>query len=131
MRIRLMFALARELPPADASTQAGKWEKNRFMGVELTSKEPRPDRRRQYRLDRRRPRARPAHEVIAVRSVPHAERCRSPSGVERVELDELLARADFITLTRRYRSDRNILVARGASPAPGGRADQSIARAAA
>ena len=36
--IALMFALARDLPAADASTQAGKWEKNRFMGVELTSK---------------------------------------------------------------------------------------------
>ncbi len=30
--IALMFALARQLPEADASTQAGKWEKNRFMG---------------------------------------------------------------------------------------------------
>src|SRR5690348_5846344 len=36
--IALMFALARQLPQADASTQAGKWEKNRFMGVELTGK---------------------------------------------------------------------------------------------
>eukprot|EP01037_Dinobryon_pediforme_P031380 gene31380-35843_t len=36
--IALLFALARELPAADASTQAGKWEKNRFMGVELTAK---------------------------------------------------------------------------------------------
>src|SRR3546814_1449542 len=36
--IALMFALARELPAADTSTQAGKWEKNRFMGVELTAK---------------------------------------------------------------------------------------------
>jgi D-3-phosphoglycerate dehydrogenase len=36
--VALMFALARELPEADASTQAGKWEKNRFMGVELTGK---------------------------------------------------------------------------------------------
>ena len=33
-----MFALARELPEATASTKAGKWEKNRFMGVELTGK---------------------------------------------------------------------------------------------
>ncbi|MCY7339920.1 MAG: phosphoglycerate dehydrogenase, partial [Sphingomonas bacterium] len=33
--IALMFALARQLPEADASTQAGKWEKNRFMGVEV------------------------------------------------------------------------------------------------
>ena len=31
--IALMFALARQLPQADLSTQAGKWEKNRFMGV--------------------------------------------------------------------------------------------------
>src|SRR3954465_12413341 len=36
--VAMMFALARELPEANASTQAGKWEKNRFMGVELTSK---------------------------------------------------------------------------------------------
>src|SRR5262245_11733349 len=36
--ITLMLALARQLPQADASTQAGKWEKNRFMGVEITGK---------------------------------------------------------------------------------------------
>src|SRR5689334_7486950 len=36
--IAMMFALARQLPAADASTQAGKWEKNRFMGVELYGK---------------------------------------------------------------------------------------------
>src|SRR6185437_6129302 len=36
--IALMMALARELPAADRSTQAGKWEKSRFMGVELTAK---------------------------------------------------------------------------------------------
>ena len=36
--IALMFALARQLPAADRSTQGGKWEKNRFMGVELTGK---------------------------------------------------------------------------------------------
>src|SRR3954468_14660059 len=36
--IAMMFALAREIPAADASTQAGKWEKNRFMGVEITGK---------------------------------------------------------------------------------------------
>jgi D-3-phosphoglycerate dehydrogenase / 2-oxoglutarate reductase len=32
--IALMFALARDLPEADRSTQAGKWEKNRFMGAD-------------------------------------------------------------------------------------------------
>src|SRR5437588_7217574 len=36
--ITLMLALARQIPQADASTQSGKWEKNRFMGVEITGK---------------------------------------------------------------------------------------------
>ena len=36
--IAMMFALARQIPQADVSTQAGKWEKNRFMGVEITGK---------------------------------------------------------------------------------------------
>src|SRR5271165_6487285 len=36
--VTLMLALARQIPQADASTQAGKWEKNRFMGVEITGK---------------------------------------------------------------------------------------------
>ena len=58
--IAMMFALARQIPQADASTQAGKWEKNRFMGVELTGKTLGLDRLRQHRLDRRRPRHRPA-----------------------------------------------------------------------
>ena len=34
--IAMMFALARQIPAADRSTQAGKWEKSRFMGVELS-----------------------------------------------------------------------------------------------
>src|SRR6202007_831620 len=36
--ITLMLALARQIPQADISTQAGKWEKNKFMGVEITGK---------------------------------------------------------------------------------------------
>src|SRR6202021_413289 len=36
--IALMLALARQLPAADRSTQAGKWEKSRFMGIEITGK---------------------------------------------------------------------------------------------
>src|SRR5262249_46599964 len=36
--ITMMLALARQIPQADTSTQAGKWEKNRFMGVEITGK---------------------------------------------------------------------------------------------
>src|SRR5229473_2713742 len=36
--ISLMLALARQIPEADTSTRAGKWEKNKFMGVEIFSK---------------------------------------------------------------------------------------------
>ncbi|MEJ2022510.1 MAG: phosphoglycerate dehydrogenase, partial [Maritimibacter sp.] len=36
--IAMMFAVARQIPEADTSTQAGKWEKSKFMGVELTAK---------------------------------------------------------------------------------------------
>ena len=34
----LMLSLARNIPQADRSTQAGKWEKSRFTGIELTGK---------------------------------------------------------------------------------------------
>ena len=69
--IAMMMALARQLPEADRSTQAGKWEKSRFMGAEVTAKTLGRDRLRQYRLDRRRPRPGLAMKVIAYRSVPH------------------------------------------------------------
>ena len=36
--IAMMFAVARQIPEASASTHAGKWEKSKFMGVELTNK---------------------------------------------------------------------------------------------
>lgn len=36
--IAMILGLARDLPAANASTQAGKWEKSRFMGVEVTGK---------------------------------------------------------------------------------------------
>ena len=34
----MMLALARDIPQANQSTHEGKWEKSRFMGVELTGK---------------------------------------------------------------------------------------------
>ena len=107
--IALMFALARELPQADASTQAGKWEKNRFMGVELTSKTLGligagnigsivADRALGLRM-----------KVIAYDPFLTPERAMD-MGVEKVELDSLLARADFITLhTPLTDQTRNIL----------------------
>jgi D-3-phosphoglycerate dehydrogenase len=107
--IALMFALARELPQADASTQAGKWEKNRFMGVELTNKTLGligagnigsivADRALGLRM-----------KVIAFDPFLTAERAIA-LGIEKVELDDLLARADFITLhTPLTDQTRNIL----------------------
>ena len=95
--IAMMFALAREIPAADASTQAGKWEKNRFMGVEITAKTLGiigcgnigsivAERAVGLRM-----------RVIAFDPYLSPERARD-LGVEKVELDELLRRADFITL---------------------------------
>jgi D-3-phosphoglycerate dehydrogenase len=107
--IALMFALARDLPAADASTQAGKWEKNRFMGVELTSKTLGligagnigsivADRALGLRM-----------KVVAYDPFLTPERALD-MGVEKAELDELLARADFITLhTPLTEQTRNIL----------------------
>ena len=95
--IALMFALARQLPEADASTQAGRWEKNRFMGVELTAKTLGligagnigsivASRAIGLRM-----------KVVAYDPFLTAERALD-LGIEKVELDELLRRADFITL---------------------------------
>ncbi len=109
--IALMFALARQLPEADASTQAGKWEKNRFMGVELTAKTLGligagnigsivADRAQGLKM-----------KVIAFDPFLSPERAVE-IGVEKVELDQLLARADFITLhTPLTDQTRNILSA--------------------
>jgi D-3-phosphoglycerate dehydrogenase len=94
--IALMFALARQIPAADASTQAGKWEKNRFNGVEITNKTLGiigcgnigsivADRAIGLRM-----------KVIAFDPFLSPERALD-LGVEKVELDELLSRADFIT----------------------------------
>jgi D-3-phosphoglycerate dehydrogenase len=109
--IALMFALARQLPAADASTQAGKWEKNRFMGVELTGKTlgiigcgniGSIVASRGLGLKMR---------VIAFDPFLSAERA-AEIGVEKVELDELLKRSDFITLhTPMTAQTKNILSA--------------------
>src|SRR5262247_1903099 len=95
--ITLMLALARQIPQADASTQAGKWEKNRFMGVEITGKTLGvlgcgnigtivAERGHGLKM-----------KVISYDPYLSPERA-ADLGVEKVELDELLRRADFITL---------------------------------
>jgi D-3-phosphoglycerate dehydrogenase / 2-oxoglutarate reductase len=95
--IAMMFALARDIPAANASTQAGKWEKTRFMGVELYGKTLGiigcgnigsivADRALGIKM-----------KVIAYDPFLSAERAVT-LGVEKVDLDDLFARSDFITL---------------------------------
>jgi D-3-phosphoglycerate dehydrogenase / 2-oxoglutarate reductase len=95
--ITMMLALARQIPQADASTQAGKWEKNRFMGVEITGKTLGvigcgnigsivADRAIGLRM-----------KVVAYDPFLSPERALD-LGVEKIELPELFKRADFITL---------------------------------
>lgn len=110
--IAMMFALARELPAASASTHAGKWEKNRFMGVEVTSKTLGligcgnigsivADRAQGLKM-----------KVIAYDPFLSPEKARDMN-VEKVELEELLKRSDFITLhTPLNEATKNILNAK-------------------
>lgn len=107
--ISLMLALARQIPEADASTRASKWEKNRFMGVEVTNKTLGligagnigsivADRALGLKM-----------KVVAYDPFLTPERAID-LGIEKVELDDLLARADFITLhTPLIDATRNIL----------------------
>ena len=95
--IAMMFAVARQIPEASASTHAGKWEKSKFMGVELTGKTLGVigagniggivcERALGLRM-----------KVVAYDPFLSQERAEK-LGVQKVELDDLLARADFITL---------------------------------
>ncbi len=95
--IAMMFAVARQIPEASASTHAGKWEKSKFMGVELTGKTLGVigagniggivcDRARGLKM-----------KVVAYDPFLGDEKAQK-MGVEKVELEELLKRADFITL---------------------------------
>ena len=94
--IALMFALARQLPAADASTQAGKWEKNRFMGVELTGKTSASSAAATSAPMS--PRVASALRCTSSPSTRSSAPSAPPTRVEKVELDELLKRADVITL---------------------------------
>jgi D-3-phosphoglycerate dehydrogenase len=95
--IAMMFAVARQIPEANASTHAGKWEKSRFMGVELFNKTLGVigagniggivcDRALGLHM-----------KVVAYDPFLSEDRAKH-LGVTKVDLDDLLARADFITL---------------------------------
>jgi D-3-phosphoglycerate dehydrogenase len=107
--ISMMMALARQIPEANASTRAGKWEKNRFMGVELFAKTLGiigcgnigsivADRALGLKM-----------KVIAYDPYLSPERALE-IGVEKVELEEIFPRSDFITLhTPLTEKTRNII----------------------
>lgn len=95
--IALMFALARQLPAADLSTQAGKWEKNRFMGVELEAKTLGLIGAGNIGSIVARKAIGVGMKVVAFDPYLTPERAVA-MGVEKVELEDLLRRADFITL---------------------------------
>jgi D-3-phosphoglycerate dehydrogenase len=107
--ISLMLSLARQIPEADASTRAGKWEKNRFMGVEVTNKilgiigagnigSIVANRAQGLKM-----------KVLAFDPFLTPERAVQ-LGVDKVDLDELLTRSDFITLhTPLTEQTRNII----------------------
>jgi D-3-phosphoglycerate dehydrogenase len=138
--IALLFAAARQIAAADVSTQAGKWEKNRFMGVELYAKNLGligcgnigalvAERALALKM-----------KVIAYDPFLSPERAVK-LGVEKIELDDLLSRADVISLhTPLTDKTRNILSAdalaktrRGViivNAARGGLVDEAALRAA-
>lgn len=109
--VALMMALARELPAANTSTHEGKWEKNRFLGVELYGKTLGligagnigsivADRAKGLKM-----------RVIAYDPYLSPERA-ADLGIEKVELNDLLSRADFVTLhTPLTNETRNIISA--------------------
>ncbi len=95
--IAMMFALARQMPQANESTHAGRWEKNRFMGVEL------------YGKTLGIIGCGTIGSIVAARAIglkmrpvaydPYLTDARALElGVEKVDLDQLLARADIVTL---------------------------------
>lgn len=95
--IALMFALARQIPQATISMKAGKWEKKKFMGVELFNKPlgiigigniGSQVAKRAQGL---------AMNVIAYDPFLSEDKAKA-MGVEKVDLQELFRRSDFITI---------------------------------
>ncbi len=95
--IAMMFALARNIPQATRSMKEGKWEKKKFMGVELLNKTlgilglgnigSQVARRAQAMQ----------MNVIGYDPFLSDERAKE-LGIQKVTLEELFARADFITI---------------------------------
>ena len=105
----MLMSLARQIPAANLSTQAGKWEKNRFMGVEITGKTLGvigcgnigaivADRAKGLKM-----------RVVVYDPFLSEERANA-IGAEKVDLEALYARADFITVhTPLVEATRNLI----------------------
>ena len=95
--VAMMLSVARQIPEACASTRSGKWEKSRFTGTELLGKTlgvigcgniGSAVCSRALGL-----------EMKVVGYDPYLSHERAQKlGIEKVELEELIAKADFITL---------------------------------
>ena len=107
--LALLLALARRIPVADATLKTGRWEKSRLQGVELLGKAlgivglgriggEVARRALGFRMQVL------AYDPYLTREA--AERL----GVESVELDELLARSDFITIHTPLTGDTRHLI---------------------
>ncbi len=107
--IAMIMALARQIPEADRRTQAGEWPKNDFMGIEVTGKTLGligagnigsivASRAQGLKM-----------KVIAYDPFLTEDRAIE-MGIEKVDLDTLLNRADFVSLhTPLTDQTRNIL----------------------
>ena len=95
--IALLLSLARMVPAASQTTKSGVWEKSKFMGLQITGKTLGVigtgnigavvvDRAQGLKMD-----------VIAFDPVLTDEKAKA-MGLTKVSLDELLAKADFITM---------------------------------
>jgi D-3-phosphoglycerate dehydrogenase len=93
----MLLSLARQIPQAVTSTKAGHWEKTRFLGVELMGKTlgivglgrigaAVAERARAFRMNIL------AYDPYFTREAAHE------LGIEMIALDDLIARADFITI---------------------------------
>ena len=107
--IALMFALARQIPQATASMKQGKWEKKRFMGVELFKKTigivgigniGKHVARRALSLG-----------MIVIGYDPYlSDENAKEMGIEKVDLTTLFKRSDFITIHTPITSETKNLI---------------------
>jgi D-3-phosphoglycerate dehydrogenase len=95
--IAMVFALARRIPEANQSTKSGHWESERFLGIEIAGKTIGvlgAGKIGRLVIER----------ALALKMKPLvydaylAEETIRMLGAEQVDLDEILARSDFLTL---------------------------------